>query len=341
MRRIPKEESLAHLGTRTGAPQTPGPKAAAETATADEAAPKLSEKFETRLPRYRMDQVILSDLVSAEIKVLQSRIRNHDLIYQDWGFAEVDPLGRNIAVNFYGPPGTGKTMCAEALASELGKSILEVNYAEIESKYVGDTPKNIVAAFRCATETDSVLFFDEADSILGRRLTSVTQSADHGVNVSRSVMLKQLDDFSGIVIFATNLARNFDSAFVRRILQHVFIAPPDEKCRVRLWQKIVTAAIPGRANLDFTRLAAESDGLTGGLIKNATLLALADLAQRPVLTRQLVHDDLAKGIEHVRRAQLEIGAEHASEPKVTWKELAGNPLACASNQTGETPSRSP
>lgn len=282
-----------------------------------------------------MEQVILSDAVRAEIKVLQSRIRNHDLIYHDWGFKEVDPLGRNIAVNFFGPPGTGKTMCAEALAAELEKRILEVNYAEIESKYVGETPKNIVAAFKAAKETDSVLFFDEADSILGRRLTSVTQSADHGVNVSRSVMLKQLDDFSGIVIFATNLARNFDGAFVRRILQHVFIAPPDEACRVRLWQKIVTASIPGRADLDFARLAIESEGLTGGLIKNATLLALADLAQRPAAARRLLHDDLAKGIEHVRRAQLEIGAEPAvSELKTPWRDLASNPIASALNSAG-------
>src|ERR1051325_2620570 len=93
----------------------------------------LDSRFEARLPKFKMDGVILPELVRQEIRILKSRINNHDLIYRDWGFGNIDPRGVNIAISFYGPPGTGKTMCAEGLASDLGKSILEINYAEIES----------------------------------------------------------------------------------------------------------------------------------------------------------------------------------------------------------------
>jgi len=270
--------------------------------------PERVTHFEARAPKFKMEDVILPEVVRQAIEILKSRIRNHDLIYREWGFESIDPRGVNIAVSFYGQPGTGKTMCAEALASDLGQPILEVNYAEIESKYVGETPKNIIAAFRAAGQSGAILFFDEADSILGRRLTNVTQSADHGVNVSRAVMLKQLDEFEGIVIFATNLARNYDGAFVRRILQHVYVPPPDEACRLLLWKRMISPKVPGQDSVDFCALAKESSGLTGGLIKNAVLIALSELAKCPANGRVLSIDHLRKAMSGVRHAQQEVGS---------------------------------
>ena len=112
---------------------------------------------------------------------------------------------RAIILNFYGKAGTGKSMAAEAVAKALGKKIYHINYSELESKYVGETPKNIRKAFECATRDDAMLIFDEADSFLGKRLTSVTQSADYGVNITRSVLLMELEKFAGVVVFTTNL----------------------------------------------------------------------------------------------------------------------------------------
>jgi len=209
----------------------------------------------------------------------------------------------------------------------MAKQIIEVNYAEIESKYVGETPKNIRAAFRKAQDTGAVLFFDEADSILGRRMTNVTQSADHGVNVSRSVMLKQLDAFTGIVVFATNLAKNFDGAFVRRILQHIEVPPPDAEGRKRLWQRMLSPAVPGRDALDWAALAQASGevfrdeqsdagtpqkvlvdgGLAGGDIKNAVINCLSAVANRQGADRVVRLEDVIRAIDDVRRARKDIG----------------------------------
>ena len=78
--------------------------------------------------------MVLSSKQDEEIKAVVSRLDNHKILYEKWGLSKLDRYGRRVAVNFYGPPGTGKTMSAEALASHLKLPIIEINYAEIESK---------------------------------------------------------------------------------------------------------------------------------------------------------------------------------------------------------------
>lgn len=272
-----------------------------------EASPPLIESFEPRSPNYSFSDIILPPATQRDFNVLKSRIKNHTLLYEDWDLKRIDPLGMKVAVNFHGLPGTGKSMCADALAADMGKKIIDVNYAEIESKYVGETPKNIRAAFKKAQETNALLFFDEADSILGRRMTSVTQAADHGVNVSRAVMLKQLDSFTGIVVFATNLPKNFDGAFVRRILQHINIPLPDAEARQLIWQHMISKAVPGWDKLDWVGLGAASEGLAGGEIKNAVIIALSEIANHPPENRSLRMEHLCQAIDDVKRAKRDIG----------------------------------
>lgn len=237
--------------------------------------------FAARKPVYSLSDIVLNNQVKQQIKILISRIRNHKLLYETWGLKKIDPQGTHIAVNFYGPPGTGKTMCAEGLASELKKDLIEVSYAEIESKYVGETGKNIRNAFQRAKECGAVLFFDEADAILGSRMENVTQAADHAVDVARAVMLKELDSYDGIVVFATNKFEKFDRAFIRRILQHIEIPLPDEESRLKLWQTLFVPNVPGRDTLDWQQLAKESEGMSGGDIKNCVILACSEAAMDP------------------------------------------------------------
>lgn len=274
----------------------------------DSSPSEREEMFTPENPRRTLDEVILPAEVRARIEAVIHRVKNHKKLYEEWGLEEIDPYGKKVALNFFGPPGTGKSLCAEAIANYMGKMLIRVNYAEIESKYVGDTPKNITAAFRKAHATDSVLFFDEADSILGRRLTSVTQSADHGVNVSRSVMLTQLDQFDGIVLFATNLAKNYDEAFVRRIMAHVEIKLPDFECRKRIWKKHFPARLPVAECFDIEVLAKKSEGLSGGDIKNIVINAASHAVLREGALQKVLLDDLLKEIDHAYQAKEHVGA---------------------------------
>ncbi|WP_414544385.1 ATP-binding protein [Nostoc sp. CCY0012] len=246
-------------------------------------------------------------------------------MYNEWNLKKVDPSGCRVALNFFGQPGTGKTSCAEAIANLLNKTIITVNYAEIESKYVGETPKNITAAFKQAKETDSVLFFDEADSILGKRLTSVTQSADHGVNVSRSVMLLQLDSFDGIVIFATNLPENFDGAFVRRILAHIEFELPDEDCLLRLWQYLLPDEVPRADDVTFDWLTSQSIGLAGGDILNVVKLAASKAVARTADECRVSQQDVLEAISQVRSGKEQVGSTLSRQKSVSVKETTLTP----------------
>lgn len=265
--------------------------------------------FEVETPLRKLDDLVTNEHTLSQIRAMVTRVRHHRLLYEEFGLAEIDPHGGRTAMNFYGPPGTGKSLAAEAIAGELGLGIIRVNYAEVESKYVGETPKNIKAAFAKASQTGALLFFDEADSILGKRLTNVSQSTDHAVNVSRSVMLLELDRYAGVVVFATNLASNYDPAFTRRILGHVAMPLPDEVTRLTLWQQHIPSRLPHKLTTDdWRQLAAESEGLAGGDILNAVLYASSLIVARDGRAAVLTFEDLQIALAAGRHAKQAVGA---------------------------------
>ncbi|MEW1804221.1 ATP-binding protein [Streptomyces virginiae] len=263
-------------------------------------------------PRRSLDEVVLPDTVRQRVELALDLVAHHTLLYDTWGLRSIDPHRRGTALNLYGPSGTGKSLCAEALAHRLGRPVINVDYAQIESKYVGDTPKNIVRCFEAAREHGAVLVFDEADSILGSRLSRVSQSADHAVNVSRAVMLQQLDRCEGLVVFTTNFPRNYDAAFVRRILTHVQFELPDLETLHRLWEQLLPEALPVDPGLDRHALARESAGLAGGDLVNVITGAAAVAARRGGESGVVTAVDLTAEIESARRARDEVG--HSPEP---------------------------
>ena len=181
--------------------------------------------------------------------------------------------GRAVCLNFWGSPGTGKSMTAEGVASYLNKKLLVVNYPELESKYVGETPKNIKKVFDKAKEENAVIVFDEADSFLGKRLENVTQSADYGVNITRSVLLMELEKFNGVVVFTTNLIDNYDEAFKRRILLSVYFDMPDEKARTEIWKLHLSEKMPLHPEVTAQSLAGRYDKISGADIKDMVFYA--------------------------------------------------------------------
>ena len=235
---------------------------------------KKNEKkieFYPEEPKYSFDDIILPANVKEEILNVAEYQQNSKLVFEDWNLQSVYKTSRRIGINFYGAPGTGKTMAAHAVAKYLGRKILIVNYADIESKYVGDTPKNIRQAFEAAKESNSILFFDEADAILSKRVTSMNNATDVSVNQTRSVMLMLMNDYQDFIIFATNFITNFDPAFMRRISTHIEFKLPDLDCRKKIWSHYILSTMPN--NIDIDEIAEKYDGISGSDISNAILMS--------------------------------------------------------------------
>lgn len=275
-------------------------------------------EFHPTEPSRKLDELVVPELVMDAVLAALYMHQHRSLIFDSWGLRTIAPERAGTAINLHGPPGTGKSLCAEGIAAELGQGLMVVDYAEIESRYVGQTPKNIRRAFEVAQKTQSVLFFDEADSILGRRLTSVTQSSDHSVNLSRSVMLKQMDSFKGMVLFASNLPGNYDSAFVRRIHSHVEFVNPDQETLVRLWARFLEVPAPFEESTNPHELAAISEGLAGGDLVNALIGAAGRSAGAE--REQISSKDLALEIERVKRAKEQIGRPSGTTARLVESE---------------------
>lgn len=295
------------LTTQPGGQPQPPHELAVRAAEAGQQAWRL-EQFEVEAPRRKLADLVVDEKTLAQLRALLSKIRYHKVLYEDFGLAEIDPGGGRTAINLYGPPGTGKSFAAEAISHELGVGLIRANYAEIESKFVGETPKNIKAAFQKARQSGALLFFDEADSILGKRLSNVSQSTDHAVNVSRSVMLLELDAFQGVTVFATNLVQNYDPAFARRILGHIEMTLPSTQARRKLWQAHMPAELPVQLSAaDWRRLVRASAGLAGGDILNAVLYAAAMAIEREGPGCRITIEDLLHAVKAGRKGKLAAG----------------------------------
>lgn len=234
-------------------------------------------QWELREPLYGLDDLILSEKIYGQLLDIVSYNKNYDLLFHTWGLAERFSRQSGLAVNLYGPPGTGKSMAAHAIAKELGQSMICVNYAEIESKYVGETSKNLTNLFHMATTHKALIFFDEADALLSKRVTNMTSATDVSVNQTRSVLLNLLNEYQGTILFATNFIENFDAAFLRRIKFHVPFSLPDAVLRERLWRMYIPPKMPCTA--DCADLAKKFDGISGSDISNAVFIAAVQAAR--------------------------------------------------------------
>ena len=271
----------------------------------------LSDRFggrrpvESIVPRWTFRDVVLPQPTRQALENALAEVRSQHLIFKQWGLGERHATGLSVAINFAGPPGTGKTICAEAIAHSLGKELLLVRYAEMESMWMGETPKNVAAVFRLAVENDAVLFFDEADAIAARRSSGADQAQMRESNTIVNVLLRELEAFNGVVIFATNLAANFDPAFERRIRTHVLFEMPGPSERERIWRaQLHPTKTPLAPDVDFRALAT-SYLASGGDIKNAVLkaAAAASVEAGPQESKQIHQRHFQRAMEAVMTAK--------------------------------------
>ncbi|MBP0020571.1 MAG: ATP-binding protein [Cyanobacteria bacterium SBLK] len=199
--------------------------------------------------------------------VHQARLRSR--VYDDWGFRDRLNRGLGTAALFAGESGTGKTMAAEVIANELDLHLYRIDLSSVVSKYIGETEKNLRRLFDAAEEGGAILFFDEADSLFGKR-GEVKDSHDRYANIEINYLLQRIEAYRGMAILATNLKASLDTAFIRRLRFIIDFPFPSEQYRQQLWKKVFPSALPV-GDLDYVYLGRMN--LTGGTIYNIAINA--------------------------------------------------------------------
>ena len=194
---------------------------------------------------------------------------------------------------FTGAPGTGKTLSAQVIAGELGLELYRVDLSTIVSKYIGETEKNLERIFDEASSSNVILFFDEADSLFGKR-SDVGDSHDRYANIEVGYLLQRIETYDGIVLMATNLGANLDEAFTRRIHFIIDYPFPDEDTRLRLWELLIPKNIERDADVDLKEFAAAYK-IAGGNIRNAVVTAVYEAAANDM--KKINKAGLLRGVE--------------------------------------------
>ena len=258
-------------------------------------------------PGHDLDKMILHPEVKIDIHAGLRALEIRADLDRIWNLSSIQPQQGRCILNFYGPPGTGKTRAALGIALRLGKPLYQVDYSAVISKYLGDTAKHIKAAFAAAREHGAVLFFDEADSLLSKRV-STGESCSTSINQNRNCLMQELDRFDGVVIVTTNLFENYDPALLRRIQRHIKFRNPDASMRRELFA--LHLPNPDRVMADYAALSELSKGLSGGDILNICLNAIhAGSTDEDPAKWRVTQEMLEREIAKTKKAK----AEHAGE----------------------------
>ena len=221
--------------------------------------------------------LVLPAYTLRHIKEISSAIRFRHLVYSNWGFDHRLISGRGLKVLFSGSAGTGKTMTAGIIARDLGLDLYKIDLSGIVSKFIGETEKNLDRIFHAAQSGNAILFFDEADALFGKR-SEVKDAHDRYANIEVSYLLQKMEDHDGVVILATNLGKNLDEAFSRRMHYAVEFPLPNAVHREQLWRGMFPPQAPVADDVDFKFLS-EQFTLPGGDIRNVVLSAAFLAAQ--------------------------------------------------------------
>jgi ATP-dependent 26S proteasome regulatory subunit len=256
--------------------------------------PRLDALAQRLEPKMTWDDLVLPRNEMKLLREIAAQVRQRNKVYDGWGFSRKMNRGFGISALFAGDSGCGKTMAAEVIANELRLNLYRIDLSAVVNKYIGETEKNLRRLFDAAEEGGSILFFDEADALFGKR-SEVKDSHDRYANIEINYLLQRLESYRGLAILATNMKSALDTAFVRRLRFIINFPFPGIADRRRLWEKVflqqdVARELPSPPleTLDYEKLARFN--LPGGNIHNVALNAcfMAAGSKSEKVTMQLV-----------------------------------------------------
>lgn len=264
--------------------------------------PEFNEKFPAQRITTELDwkDLVLEEKTMTEIKEIESWLQHSDTLMNVWGMKKRIKPGYRVM--FYGDPGTGKTMTATLLGKYTQKEVYRIDLSMVVSKFIGETEKNLSNLFSKAEHKNWILFFDEADSIFGKR-TDVRDAHDKYANQEVSYLLQRIENYSGLVILASNFKKNIDSAFTRRFQSIIEFKPPSFSQRLRIWKMNIPEQVKLASDLDLDSIASDYE-LTGANIIN--VIQYAGIKTLSNNSTTFLKSDLIDGIkkEYIKEGRM-------------------------------------
>ncbi|WP_315833161.1 ATP-binding protein [Bradyrhizobium prioriisuperbiae] len=255
--------------------------------------PPYSPEFPAQLitTPFEWDDLVIDAATRQDLQDIITWVKNHDMLMNDWMLRKRLKAGYRSL--FYGPPGTGKTLTASLLGKMTGLPVYRIDLSKVVSKYIGETEKNLASLFDHAQHQNWILFFDEADSLFGKR-TETRNANDRAANQQVSYLLQRIEDFPGVVILATNLRTQLDEAFTRRFQSVTLFRMPNAEQRLRLWEdNFRDKPYHLASDVNLEQLAREYE-LSGGSIINVLRYAcLQAVTRSPQL---ILAEDMIYGV---------------------------------------------
>lgn len=264
------------------------------TACKELASEGISQLVDRLDPVFSLDEVVLPPGRKQQLNEIVDHVRLAPRVLDGWRFRDQLPYGRGVTALFFGPSGTGKTMAAMGVARRLGIQILRLDLSRVVSKYIGDTEKNIDRVFTDAQRSGAAILIDEADALLGKR-SEVKDAHDRYANIEVAYLLQRMEAYEGLAILTTNMRKNLDTAFLRRLRFIVDFPKPDAEAREKIWRQCLPGGSHDVDDAEFRQLARRID-ITGGQIRQITLRA-AFIAAAAGAQISLEHIAYAAGAE--------------------------------------------
>ncbi len=174
----------------------------------------LAQRLEVKAQTW--DDLVLPEPEKKLLRQIMDQVGQRHHVYERWGFSRRMSRGLGISALFAGESGTGKTLAAEVIAHELKLNLYRIDLSQVVSKYIGETEKNLRKLFDAAEDGGTILFFDEADALFGKR-SEVKDSHDRYANIEINYLLQRMEAYRGLAILATNMKSALDTAFMRRL----------------------------------------------------------------------------------------------------------------------------
>lgn len=286
---------------------------------------------QTAKAQVSFDTVVIAQEKREQIEQALEQVNSFDLIFNKWGFGETVEKGRGVSMLFYGPPGTGKTLMAQAIANKLGRTLNIISTADIESSAPGEAERNIRKHFKEAKEKNSILLFDECDSLI------FTRSATGPIlGAQINELLSQIERFDGVTLFTTNRLGTLDEAVNRRLALKLEIGMPTFEERIKIWERMFPKQAPLAKDVDFGKLAVIE--MTGGYIKNAVLRAarMAAIQKLPDNRKKITMDHLKKALRQEAESMIEFEEARKQEDGKRYVAKPGGSVGIQNGQIGIT-----